>query len=388
MEEEEMQFFQFTEEQEMLRKAVREFVEAEVAPHAKEWDETDHCPVELFPLMGELGIAGVFVPEEFGGAGLGHTERAIVLEEISRHSAGLGIALMTHHLGIAAILYYGTDAQKKKYLPDLAAGKKIGGLSVTEPSGVSDFMGQKSTGEFKDGSWIVNGRKCFITNSHIADVDVWTVITGQDEKGRPLMTAFIIDADTEGHTPGRKEHKLGLRGSVTGDVVCNNVRLAPEQMLAKEGAGAKIAMSTIQEVGRAGMSAICVGILRGCIEEGVKFSNERILYGKPLNKLQAIQLMIAETRVEFEAAKLLTYRAAGMKDAGLPCATEFAIAKYYSSEAAVRSAKRTMDSMGGYGIVNEYPVGRFLRDALASIPSGGTSQVQLLITAGATISGK
>lgn len=383
-----MQFFQFTEEQDMLRKAVREFVEAEVAPKAKEWDENDHCPVELWPTMGELGLCGVFVPEEYGGAGLGMVERAIVLEEISRHSAGLGIALMTHHLGVAAILYYGNEDQKKRYLPDLCSGKKVGGLSVTEPGGGSDFMGQKATGELKDGKWVLNGRKCFITNSHIADVDVWTVITGQDEKGRPVMTAFIIDADSEGHAPGRKEHKLGLRGSVTGDVVCNNVKVGPEQMLQKEGAGAKIAMTTIQEVGRAGMSAINVGILRGCLEEGVKFSNERILYGKPLNKIQAIQLLIGECRVEYEAAKLLTYRAAGMRDAGIPCATEFACAKYFSTEAAVRSSKRIMDAMGGYGIVNEYPIGRFLRDGLASIAAGGTSQIQLLIAAGATISGK
>ena len=383
-----MQFFQFTEEQDMLRKAVREFVEAEVAPKAKEWDENDHCPVELWPMMGELGLCGVFVPEEYGGAGLGMTERAIVLEEISRHSAGLGIAMMTHHLGVAAILYYGNEDQKKRYLPDLCSGKKVGGLSVTEPGGGSDFMGQKCTGELKDGMWVLNGRKCFITNSHIADVDVWTVITGQDEKGRPVMTAFIIDGDAEGHAPGRKEHKLGLRGSVTGDVVCNNVKVAPSQMLQKEGAGAKIAMTTIQEVGRAGMSAINVGILRGCIEEGVKFANERIIYGKPLSKVQAIQLLIGECRVEYEAAKLLTYRAAGMRDAGIPCATEFACAKYFSTEAAVRSSKRIMDAMGGYGIVNEYPVGRFLRDGLASIAAGGTSQIQLLIAAGATLSGK
>lgn len=383
-----MQFFKFSEEQEMLRKAVREFVEAEIAPHAHEWDEQDYCPVELFPKLGELGIAGVFVPEKYGGAGLGHVERAICLEEISRYSAGLGIALMTHHLGVAAILYYGTEEQKQKYLPKLASGEKIGGLSVTEPGGGSDFMGQKATGELKDGKWVINGRKCFITNSHIADVDVWTVITGTDEKGRPAMTAFIIDADTPGHTPGRKEHKLGLRGSVTGDVICADVVVEPEQMLQKVGAGAKIAMSSIQEVGRAGMSAICVGILRGCVEESVKFANERILYGKPINKLQAIQFIIAENRVDYEAAKLLTYRAAGLKDAGAPCATEFAMAKLYSTEAAVRSAKRTIDLMGGYGCINEYPAGRFLRDALASIPAGGTSHVQMMIIAGATISGK
>jgi len=381
-------FFKFTEEQEMLRKAVREFVEAEIAPKAAQWDEEDVCPVELFPMMGELGITGIFVPEEYGGAGLGWVERAICLEEISRYSAGLGIALMTHHLGMAPLLKYGTEEQKRKYLPELCAGTKICGLSVTEPGGGSDFLGQKATGEFVDGKWVLNGRKCFITNSHTADVDIWSVVTGKDEKGRPQMTAFIIEADTAGHTPGRKENKLGLRGSVTGDVNCVDVKVGPENMLGKEGQGASIAMASIQEVGRAGMAAINVGILRGCVEEAVKFSNERILYGKPLNKLQAIQFIIAENRVDYEAAQLLTYRAAGLKDEGKPCSTEFAIAKLFATEAAAAAAKRTIDLMGGYGVINEYPVGRFLRDALASIPAGGTSHIQKMIIAGATISGK
>lgn len=380
-----MQFFQFTEEQEMLRKAVREFVEAEIAPKAQEWDEQDVCPVELFPKMGELGITGIFIPEQYGGAGLGYTERAIVIEEISRYSAGLGIALMTHHMGASAILNFGTEEQKQKYLPDLAAGRKIGGESVTEPGGGSDFMGIKSTGELKDGKWVINGRKCFITNSHITDVDVWTVRTGTDEKGRPQLTNFIIEKGTPGHGPGRKENKIGLRGSVTGDVICSDVVLEPSQMLGKEGQGAKITMGAIGEVGRSGMAAICVGILRGCLEESVKFSKERIVYGKPIAKLQAIQMMVAENRVEYEAARLMIYRAMGMKDAGLPCATEVAMAKYFASEAAARAAKRTMDLMGGYGIVNEYPVGRFLRDALASIPSGATSIIQKLIIAGDTL---
>lgn len=380
-----MEFFKFTEEQEMLRKAVAEFAENEVAPKAAQWDEEDVCPVELFPLMGELGMNGVFIPEEYGGTGLGWVERAIILEEISRYSAGLGIALMTHQLGMAAIYYFGTEEQKKKYLPELCAGKKIAGLSVTEPGGGSDFMGQKATGEFKDGQWVINGRKCFITNSHIADVDVWIVRTGEDAKGRAALTAFILEKDLEGKTPGRKENKLGLRGSVTGDVNCVDVKVDPEQMLGEEGKAAKIGMSAISEVGRAGMSAICVGILRGCLEEAIKFSKERILYGKPIAKLQAIQLEIADIRVEYEAANLLTYRAASMKDAGVPCATEFAIAKLYSTEAAVRASKKTMDVMGAYGVINEYPVGRFLRDALASIPSGGTSHIQKLIIAGSSL---
>lgn len=383
-----MELFKFTEEQEMLRKAVREFAEAEIAPKAKEWDEEDHCPAELFPVMGELGITGIFVPEEYGGTGLGHVERAICLEEISRYSAGLGIALMTHHLGLSPILYQGTEEQKQKYLPELAAGTKICGLSVTEPGGGSDFAGQKSTAELVDGEWVINGRKCFITNSHIADVDIWTVKTSTDEKGRAKLSALIIDKDAPGHTPGRKENKLGLRGSVTGDINCVDVKVKPEAMIGNEGDGAKIGMFAIGEVGRAGMSAINVGILRGCLEEGVKFAKDRVLYGKPLAKLQSIQFSIGETRAEYEAAKLLTYRAASMKDAGKPCVTEFAVAKYFATEAAVRASKRTIDLMGGYGCINEYPVGRFLRDAMASIPAGGTSHIQKLIIAGSTLSGK
>jgi len=382
-----VQKFTFTEEQELLRKVVREFVMAEIAPKAAEWDEKDYCPVELFPKMGELGITGVFVPEEYGGAGLGHVERAICIEEISRYSAGLGIALMTHHLGLSAILYFGSEEQKQKYLPELAAGTKIAGLSVTEPSGGSDFMGQKSTAEMKYGKWVINGRKCFITNSHIADVDIWTVRTGTDERGRALLSAFIIEKGTPGYAPGRKESKMGLRGSVTGAIVCTNVQLEASQMLGKEGQGTKIGLASIGEIGRAGMAAINVGILRGCVEESVKFANERITYGKPLSRLQAVQLLIADNRVDYEAAKLLTYRAAALKDNELPSTTEFAIAKYFSTEAAVRSAKRTMELMGGYGVVNEYPVGRFLRDALASIPAGGTSQIQQIIIAGDTIRG-
>ncbi len=380
--------FNFTDEQEMLRKAVREFVEAEIAPKAAEWDEKDECPVELFPKMGQMGITGIFVPEEYGGAGLGHVERAICLEEISRHSAGLGIALMTHHLGTDPILKFGTPEQKEKYLPDIASGKKIAGLSVTEPGGGSDFMGQKATGELKDGKWVINGRKCFITNSAVADVDLWIVNTGTNEKGRPLLSTFIIDKDTPGHKPGRKENKLGLRGSVTGEIICTDVELGPEQLLGKVGDGAKAGMGAIGEVGRAGMAAISVGVLGACLELAVKFANERILYGKPIAKLQAIQFDVAETRVEYEAARLLLYRAASMKDAGIPCANEFSIAKYYASEAACRAAKRIMDMMGGDGVINEYPIGRYLRDAQAIIPAGGTTHIQKMIIGANTLAGK
>lgn len=373
--------FTFTEEQEILRKAVREFVEAEIAPFASKWDEEDTCPVELFPKMGELGMTGVFIPEQYGGVGMGWTERAIILEEISRYSAGLGIALMTHHLGAAAILRYGTEEQKNRYMPDIAAGTKIAGLAVTEPTGGSDVANQNTVAELKDGKWVINGRKVFITNSHIADVDVMVAKTGVNEKGRNLLSAFITEKAMEGHMPGRKEQKLGLRGSVTGEVIYKDVKVPEENMLGKPGDGQKIALSTISEVGRAGMAAINVGILRACLEDSVKFAKERELYGKPLAKLQAIQFIIAENKLDYEAGRLLTYNAFAIKDKGERCDSEFAMAKLYTTEAAAKAAQRTMELMGGYGIINEYPVGRYLRDALASIPSGGTSQIMKIIIA-------
>ncbi len=375
----------FSEAQEMLRKVVREFVEKEVVPIAHRIDVENECPVDVFKKMGTLGFAGVFVPQEYGGAGMGLTERAIILEEISRHAAGFAMILMTHHLGVEAILSYGTEEQKRKYLPDLASGRKIGGLAVTEPSGGSDVGGQQTSAEFKDGRWVLNGRKCFITNSSNADVTVVTARTGEDAKGRPAFGAFILEAGTPGFAPGREENKFGLRGSGTGDLLLNDCEVGEEALLGAQGNGAKLALATIAKVGRTGMSAISVGILRGCLEEGVKFAKERILYGKPIAKLQAIQLEIAQNRVDYEAARLLTYQAIGLKESGANCDAEIAAAKYFSTEAAVRSAKRTIDLMGGYGVMNDYPVGRYLRDAMATIPSGGTSHVMQLVIAGQTL---
>lgn len=379
-----MSFF-FNEDQQMLRKVIREFVEAEIAPHAQKWDEENHCPVELFETLGEMGIVGTFVPEEYGGAGLGFTERAICLEELARHSAGLAITVMAHQLCMGGILTYGNEEQKQRYLPDLASGRKIGSLSLTEAIGGSHFMGQQSSGELKEGRWHLNGRKCFITNSHLSDIDLWTVITGENEKGKPVMSAFIIEKDTPGRTSGRTEHKLGMCSSNTGDVTCVNVSLSPEQMLGVEGSGPKIALTTIQEVGRAGMSAISLGILRGCLEESINFSSERILYGKPLHRLPNIQFAIAENKLDYESSMLLTYRAAALKDQNQPCACEFALSKYAATEGAIRAAKRTIDLMGGYGCINEYPIGRFMRDAIAGSTAGGTSDILKIVISAETL---
>jgi len=371
----------FTKEQEMLQEALKEFSETFVKPNASKWDEEDHCPVELFPLLGELGILGMSVPEEYGGVGLNHTERIMALEEISQYSAGLAMFIFTHQLGIISILEYGTEDQKNKYLPALCSGKKICGLAVTEPSGGSDVMGQKTEATNQNEVWSMNGRKCFISNFNISDITIITAKTGISSKGKSEFTAFIVERGAKGFEYGRKEHKLGLKGSSTGDLILNHVKLPGSSVLGEVGQGASIAMKEISEVGRSSMSAICVGLLKGCLDLSVKFSNEHILYGHPISKLQAIQFHVAENRVDYEAARLLLYHAVSKKDAGEPCSAEFSIAKYFGTEAATRAAKRTIELMGGYGIINDYPAGRLLRDAMTSISSGGTSEIQRIIIA-------
>ena len=375
----------FTEEQKMLQEAFREFAKTKVAPNAAKWDEEDSCPVELFPLMGEFGILGVFVPEEYGGVGLGHTERIMALEEIARYSGGLAMFLFTHQLGMAAILDFGSEVQKRKYLPELCAGTKICGLAVTEPGGGSDVAGQRTSAELSEGRWIISGRKNFITNSHVADITVLTAKTGVDGSGRNQFSALVVEKGTPGFAPERKEHKLGLRGSVTGELILDGAAVPEENVIGAVGCGIPVALKEIGEVGRASMAAICTGILKGCVEESVKFASERIVYGKPIAKLQAIQFHIAENRVDYEAARALLYKAAALKDEGKPVTAEFGMAKYFGTEAAIRAAKRTIELMGGYGVINEYPAGRFLRDAMASVSSGGTSEIQKIIIAGDTI---
>ncbi len=375
---------ELSEQQELMRKVVRDFVEKEIAPIARQIDEEDTCPVELFQKMAPLGINGVFVPAKYGGAGLGFTEMVLVLEEIARHAAGLALGLVAHYMGVYAIMTWGSEEQKQKYLPRICSGG-FSGLSITEPGGGSDFTGQKSTGRLVDGEWVLNGRKCFITNSHCMSVNVVTVRTGEDAKGRPQISAFIIEGDTPGHTPGRKEKKAGLRGSYTGEIILNNVRLSPDNLLGKPGDGAKISLGTLGEMGRTGTAAAALGILRGCLEESVKYAKERIIYGKPLSNLVNIQMIIAQNRTDYEAARLLTYNAAGLKDAGKPCAQEVSMAKFFATEASVKAAKRTMDLMGGYGVITDYPVSRFLRDAVATIPACGTSHIMQVIIAGAEL---
>jgi alkylation response protein AidB-like acyl-CoA dehydrogenase len=286
----------FSPQQEELRQRVRAFAKQELAPIAQEIHDQDTCPEELFEQMGQLGFNGIFVPVQYGGSGMGHVEQAIVLEEVGRYSAGFGATLVAHYMGVYAILTWGSEEQKMKYLPRLCAGE-FAGFTLTEPGGGSDFTGMQATGRREGDVWVLNGRKCFITNSHCLGVNVISVNTGQAPNGRPEISVFIVEGDTPGHTPGRKEKKAGLRGSYMGDINLNNVRLPAGNLLGQTGEGSKISLGTLGVMGRGGSAAVALGILRACLEDAVKFARERIIYGKPLSNLTNIQFIIAQNRI-------------------------------------------------------------------------------------------
>jgi len=279
--------------------------------------------------------------------------------------------------GVQALI----DPGLKKYLPDLISGRKVGGLSVTEPGGGSDLGNQATTMEKTSEGWTINGRKVYITNSHMVDISIVTGTSGVNEKGRKELSAIIVVKGTPGLSPGRKENKLGLRGSITGEVVLNNVKVPADCLLGKEGKGQAVAAKTIGNYGRSAMAAIAVGILRACVEDGIKFAKERIVYGKPIAKLFPIQAIVADNLSEYQASHAMLYNATTVYDRGQEATPRIAAAKLFASEAAIRASKRTIDLMGAYGVINEYPVGRYLRDAITVIPSGGTSHIMQIIVA-------
>ena len=364
--------FKLSEREELLRKSTREFAESEITPRIEAMEETGNFPVELLKPMAKLGITGLIAPREYGGIGLGYLGRTIVLEELARVCAAVPMGMQVHHMAIAALNDFGTEEQKKKYIPPLARGETMGCVAVTEPSGGSDVLGMQSTAELKGDKWILNGRKCFITNSHTSNY--WLVIarTGEGPKG---LSAFIVDKDAPGAKTGRVEHKFGLRGSNTGELVLNNCELPRENILGQEGGGLGVALKTVSESGRTGMAAVALGILQACYEEAGKFATERVLYGKPIGALQAISFYLAEIYTELDICRLLCYRASWMKDQNLRFDTESAMAKAYTCDAAARCAKKAIEVHGAYGIMKEYKVQRLLRDAMVTISAGGTGEI-------------
>ncbi len=375
--------FTFTEEQEMFRKAAQEFAETQVAPKIPEMEKTGKVSHDLVKAMAEAEMMALTIPEEYGGLGLGYTARFIALEEISKVSVAAGMMLQVFALGIEPILKFGTDAQKKKFLPGLATGERMASTAVTEATGGSDPTGIRSTYK-KDGEdYILNGRKCFITNSHIADTI--TVLAKDDENPKAFST-FIMEKGMEGFKATHEENKVGMRGCNTGELAYENCRVPKENLVGVEGKGLGIALAAIGDVGRGGMAACALGLQAACLEESIKFANERILYGKPISRLQTIQNKLADMKIDLEAGRLLGYRAASMQDRGERSSNEFAVAKYFTTEAAQRAAKMAGDIHGGYGCMEEYAVSRYMRDSFVLGPSAGTSDIMKVIIARWTLS--
>jgi alkylation response protein AidB-like acyl-CoA dehydrogenase len=341
-------------------------------------EETGEFPMDMLKALGQMGILGVITPAEYGGTALGQLARIIVLEELGRVCPAMPMALQVHHMCTYALNRWGNEDQKKKYLPPLVKGETMGVVAVTEPSGGSDVAGMQTTAKVEGDKYVLNGRKCFITNSHCSDI--WVVIARTGEGGKGL-SAFIVEKSFPGAKPGRKENKVGLRGANTGELAFHNCEVPKGNMLGSEGQGMTIAIQDIVECGRPGMTAVALGILNAVLEQAVKFANERSLYGKPIKQLQAIQWYIADIFSDLEISRLLAYRTGWMLDQKMNAASESALAKQFACEAAARSARKAIEIHGSYGIMKEYAVQRLLRDALVTIPAGGTAEIGKLVLA-------
>jgi alkylation response protein AidB-like acyl-CoA dehydrogenase len=370
--------FQFNEEQQLLRRSAREFAESVIAPRVQWMEEMSETPMDVVQEMGKLGLMGVCVPQAYGGTGLGSVARMIVLEEIGRVSAACAFLLQCLHLSIDPIVSAGNEEQKKKYLPGLATGGSLAAMAVTESTGGSDPASMRTQADRHGDHYVLNGRKVFITNAHVADSMVVVARTGEGSKG---LSAFIVEMGMGGVRAGRKEHKFGLHGAITGEVIFEDCRVPAANLLGEEGQGLRIGLGSISRIGRTGTAGTALGLLNACLETSVKHANERKLYGEPIAKLQAIQWHISDIWLDLQVAKLLCYQAAWLVDQKARCDTEIAGAKLYTTEAAVRSAKKTMDIYGGYGYLNEYPVQRYYRDAQCLIASAGTSEAMRITVA-------
>ncbi|HBY59917.1 MAG TPA: acyl-CoA dehydrogenase [Solibacterales bacterium] len=372
--------FGFSEDLEHLRREVREFAESEIGPHVLEWDEAQTFPLDVVKKCGTLGYLGVIFPEELGGAGFGYIEYATIIEELSRVDPSVGLIVAAHNsLCTNHIFQSGDDAQRKRYIPKLASGEWIGCWSLTEPEAESDAAGTRSQAVLEDGCWVLNGGKTFTTNAHHAQVCVAMAVTDR-AAGAKGISAFIIDAATPGFKPGKKENKLGMRASNTGEVVFENCRLAPEQMLGKPGEGFVDSLK-ILDGGRISIAALSVGLAQGAYDAALHYSKQRKQFGKPISEFQAIQNKLADMATSIEAARLMTLRAAWMKDQGRRVTKESAMAKLFASEIAVRAADDALQIHGGYGFIKDYPVEKFYRDVKLCTIGEGTSEIQRLVIA-------
>jgi alkylation response protein AidB-like acyl-CoA dehydrogenase len=372
--------FEYTPEQVQLRKAVREFAEAEIAPHVMEWDEAQTFPLEVIRKLGTLGYMGSIFPEELGGAGLGYIEYSIIIEELSRVDGSVGIIVAAHTSLCSNHIYkMGTDDQRRKYIPKLATGEWIGCWSLTEPEAGSDAAGTRTTAVVDEAGWVLNGAKTFCTNAHYADVCVAMAVTDR-AAAQHGISAFLVDKGASGFRCGKKENKLGLRASATGEVIFENCRLGPEQLLGKKNDGFVDSLKVL-DGGRVSIAALSIGMAQGAYDAALKYSKLRKQFGRPISEFQAIQHKLVDMAVDLDAARLLNYRAAWMLDQGKRVTRESAMAKLFASEAAVRIANEAVQIHGGYGFIKDYPVEKFYRDVKLCTIGEGTSEIQRMVIA-------
>lgn len=373
--------FALTKEQEMIRKTVYSFAQAEVAPLAAEIDQTGEFPVENVKKMAKYGMMGIPFPKQYGGAGGDYVSYAITVEELSRACASTGVICSAHtSLGAYPIYMFGTEEQKQKFLTPLAKGEKIGAFGLTEPDAGTDAASQKTTAVLDGNEYILNGTKIFITNGGKADIYIIIAVTDKS-KGTRGTSAFIVEKDTPGFSIGKKEDKMGIRASSTTELIFQNCRVPKENLLGQLGEGFKIAMQTL-DGGRIGIAAQALGIAQAALDESVKYSKERIQFGKTLSKFQAIQWALADMETEIEAARLLVYRAAYLKDTKQPYSSAAAMAKLFAAETAMKVTTKAVQLHGGYGYMKDYPVERLMRDAKITEIYEGTSEVQRMVIAG------
>ena len=372
--------FRPTAEQEILRRSVREFAEAEIRPHVMEWDEAQRFPMELLPRLAQLGLMGIQFPEEYGGAAMSAVEYCICIEELARVCPAIALSVAAHNgLCTSHIAMFGNEAQKKTYLPRLVRGEVLGAWGLTEASAGSDAAGMRTSAVRQGDCWVVNGSKSFITHAAIGGVAVVMAVTDR-AKGHRGISAFIVEHGTPGMRAGKKENKLGMRASDTSELVLEDCRVPGSHLLGLEGEGF---INTLQvlDAGRIGIAALAVGLAQGAYEAARSYAMERRQFGQPIASFQAIQWKLADNVTRIEAARLLTYRAAFMKDRGVRTTRESSMAKLYASEIAVKAADDCVQIHGGYGFVKDYPAEKYFRDVKLVTIGEGTSEIQRLVIA-------
>ena len=370
------QMFELTDEQRALRDTIREFAESEIAPHAAEWDQTHHFPADVVRQLGELGAMGVAFPEEYGGLGAGAVAMAVVVEELARIDSSIAVTVGAN-VSIAGepVLLFGTEEQKQRWLVPLARGEHLGAFASTEPGGGSDVRASTTTARREDGCWVINGTKAFITNAG-NELSAFVIVTARTpvDGGTSALSAFIVPNGTPGYEPQRPYRKLGWHASDTRELVFNDCRVPDDALLGPLGKGARVFLTPL-DGGRIGVAAMSVGLAQGALEQATAYAKERVAFGAPIARQQAIHFKLADLKTQIEAARLLTYRAAALKEAGKPFTEEAAEAKLFASEVAVRAAEENLQIHGGHGYIEESAVPRFYRDAKILTIGEGTSEI-------------